>query len=183
MTARAARAAREELDVVIVGGGIGGSALGAALAEAGLAVEILERTTEFEDRVRGEWMAPWGVAEAKRLGLYEALVASGGHHLSRHIPYDEALDRGAARQTQLDGLVLALLEDDRERLVRPAVRPRLHQPRAGVRLRDDDGVLFLVIVRPRLGAGRRSAGAGSSQREDAQERNQCKGSWFHRREF
>lgn len=84
------------MDVVIVGGGVGGSALGAALAEAGLAVGILERTTEFEDRVRGEWMAPWGVAEAKRLGLYEALVASGGHHLSRHIPYDESLDPSVA---------------------------------------------------------------------------------------
>ncbi len=89
------------MDVVIVGGGVGGSALGAALAQAGLAVEILERTTEFEDRVRGEWMAPWGVAETKRLGLYDTLVASGGHHLSRHVSYDELLEPAAAEERTL----------------------------------------------------------------------------------
>jgi len=99
-------AGRADVDVVIVGGGVGGSAIGAALAEAGLAVEVLERTTEFEDRVRGEWMAPWGVAEAKRLGLYEALVASGGHHLSRHIPYDERLDPAMAEARSIPLSVL-----------------------------------------------------------------------------
>jgi 2-polyprenyl-6-methoxyphenol hydroxylase-like FAD-dependent oxidoreductase len=83
-------------DVVIVGGGIGGSALGAALARAGLGVSIFERTTEFEDRVRGEWIAPWGVAEAKSLGLYETLLGAGGHHLSRHISYDELAEPAAA---------------------------------------------------------------------------------------
>jgi 2-polyprenyl-6-methoxyphenol hydroxylase-like FAD-dependent oxidoreductase len=77
------------VDVVIVGGGIGGSALAASLASGGLEVELLERTTNFEDRVRGEWMAPWGVAEAKKLGLYDLLIEKGGHHLSRHVGYDE----------------------------------------------------------------------------------------------
>ena len=47
------------VDVVIVGGGVGGSSLGAALAGSGLSVALLERTTSFEDRVRGEWIAPW----------------------------------------------------------------------------------------------------------------------------
>ena len=41
-------------DVVIVGGGIGGSGLAAVLADGGLDVEVLERTTTFPDRVRGE---------------------------------------------------------------------------------------------------------------------------------
>ena len=77
------------VDVVIVGGGVGGSSLGAALAGSGLSVALLERTTSFEDRVRGEWIAPWGVAEAKRLGLYDLLIEKGGHHLSRHVAYDE----------------------------------------------------------------------------------------------
>ena len=54
---------------------------------------ILERLTEFADRVRGEWMAPWGAAELKRLGLYERFIAAGGHHLSRAINYDELLTR------------------------------------------------------------------------------------------
>lgn len=79
----------QRVDVGIVGGGVAGCALGGALARDGLDVLVLERTTHFQDRVRGEWMAPWGVAEAKRLGVYEALMAAGGHHLKRHVAYDE----------------------------------------------------------------------------------------------
>jgi 2-polyprenyl-6-methoxyphenol hydroxylase-like FAD-dependent oxidoreductase len=78
----------DAVDVVIVGGGLGGSSLGAALAGAGRSVLLLERCTEFEDRVRGEWIAPWGVAEAKRLGLYDDLIETGGHVLTRNIGYD-----------------------------------------------------------------------------------------------
>lgn len=44
---------------------------------------LLERCTEFEDRVRGEWLAPWGVAEAKRLGLYDEPRGRGGGHVLR----------------------------------------------------------------------------------------------------
>jgi 2-polyprenyl-6-methoxyphenol hydroxylase-like FAD-dependent oxidoreductase len=77
------------IDFVIVGGGIGGSALAGALADAGAAVTVLERETAFQDRVRGEWMAPWGVQELQRLGLYERFMAAGGRHLSRSIAYDE----------------------------------------------------------------------------------------------
>ncbi len=77
-------------DVVIVGGGIGGSALAAVLADRGVDVLLLEQTEVFEDRVRGEWIAPWGVAETKRLGLYDVLMAAGGHHLTRHVTYDES---------------------------------------------------------------------------------------------
>lgn len=78
-------------DVLIIGGGVAGSALADALASSGLDVEVLERLTEFEDRVHGEWIAPWGVSEAKRLLIYEPMLAAGGHHLSRHIAYDHAL--------------------------------------------------------------------------------------------
>lgn len=88
-------------DVIIVGGGIGGSALAANLASAGLSVELLEREPVFTDRVRGEWIAPWGVAEAKQLGLYDLLMAGGGHHLERSITYDELLPPAlAAAQAQ-----------------------------------------------------------------------------------
>jgi 2-polyprenyl-6-methoxyphenol hydroxylase-like FAD-dependent oxidoreductase len=78
-------------EAVIVGGGIAGSALGAALAGAGKRVLILERSERFEDVVRGEWIAPWGVAELQALGLYELVRAAGGHHLTRHLGFDEAL--------------------------------------------------------------------------------------------
>ena len=57
----------ESCDVVVVGAGIGGSALATALAGDGLQVRVLEQTVEYEDRVRGESMMPWGVAEARAL--------------------------------------------------------------------------------------------------------------------
>jgi menaquinone-9 beta-reductase len=88
-------------DLVIVGGGIGGSALAAVMARAGRKVLLLERAEVFEDRVRGEWIAPWGVAETKTLGLYERLLAAGGHHLSRHISYDESLEPAVAEATPM----------------------------------------------------------------------------------
>jgi menaquinone-9 beta-reductase len=86
----------KHVDVVIVGGGLGGSSLGGYLARAGLGVLLLERLTDFADRVRGEWMAPWGAAELKKLGLYERFIAAGGHHLARSIGYDELLTREQA---------------------------------------------------------------------------------------
>eukprot|EP01030_Chromulinospumella_sphaerica_P019443 gene19443-19335_t len=77
-------------EIVIVGGGIGGSALAAVLARRGVDVLLLEQSEVFEDRVRGEWIAPWGVAETRRVGLYDVLMAAGGHHLARHVTYDES---------------------------------------------------------------------------------------------
>jgi len=85
-----------DVDAVIVGGGIAGSTLAANLAGAGLAIEVLERETEFIDRVRGEWMAPWGVAEAKTLGLYDRFMNAGGHHTTKAINYDELLSPAEA---------------------------------------------------------------------------------------
>ena len=66
-------------DVITVGGGLAGSALAKVLAEGGCRVLVLERETSFKDRVRGEQMHPWGVAEARTLGIYDALLKTGGH--------------------------------------------------------------------------------------------------------
>lgn len=65
--------------MICVGGGLGGAALGRALALAGARTLVLERETRFRDRVRGEYLECWGVAEARALGLDEALQASGAH--------------------------------------------------------------------------------------------------------
>ncbi|RIJ13948.1 FAD-dependent monooxygenase [Henriciella mobilis] len=88
-------------DLIIVGGGIGGSALAATMAKAGQSVLLLEKSTAYEDRVRGEWIAPWGVAETKRLGLYDLLKGAGGHHITSHVTYDESYDPQTAEQTAL----------------------------------------------------------------------------------
>ncbi len=83
-------------DLVIVGGGIGGSALATVMARAGRSVLLLEQSQVYEDRVRGEWIAPWGVDEVKRLGLYDLLREAGGHHITRHVTYDEHVDPAVA---------------------------------------------------------------------------------------
>ena len=67
-------------DLVTVGGGVGGAALATAMAARGHRVLVIERETQFKDRVRGEFVFPWGVAEAKELGVYDALIEAGGHH-------------------------------------------------------------------------------------------------------
>jgi 2-polyprenyl-6-methoxyphenol hydroxylase-like FAD-dependent oxidoreductase len=69
-----------DYDIITIGGGIGGSALAFAMARESRKVLVVERETEYKDRVRGEWIAPWGVAEAHRLGLYDTLIEAGGYH-------------------------------------------------------------------------------------------------------
>lgn len=69
------------VDVAIVGGGVAGASLGAALAAAGFGVVVIEREARFRDRVRGESVHPWGVAEADRLGLLPVLRGAGGREL------------------------------------------------------------------------------------------------------
>jgi 2-polyprenyl-6-methoxyphenol hydroxylase-like FAD-dependent oxidoreductase len=66
-------------DVIIVGGGIAGATLARSLADTGMRVVVLEREQSFKDRVRGEQMQPWGVAEAERLGVLGLLQTSCGH--------------------------------------------------------------------------------------------------------
>ena len=78
-------------DVAIVGGGIGGSALGGALARDGLDVVVLEASEVYEDRVRGESMLPWGVKEARELGAEQPLLDAGAHVVSAWVHYDTAL--------------------------------------------------------------------------------------------
>ncbi len=79
-----------DYDLIVVGGGIGGSALSVVMARAGVKVLLLEASEAYEDRVRGEWIAPWGVTEVRRLGLYDLLMGAGGHHIASHVTYDES---------------------------------------------------------------------------------------------
>src|SRR5262245_16187019 len=65
-------------DIITVGGGLGGATLAKVMAEHGARVLVLEREAQFRDRVRGENMHPWGVAETQALGVYDLLRQSCG---------------------------------------------------------------------------------------------------------
>jgi 2-polyprenyl-6-methoxyphenol hydroxylase-like FAD-dependent oxidoreductase len=87
--------------VTIIGSGIAGSARAAALASAGVPVLVLERTEQFVDHVRGEYMHPWGVAEAIKLGLHDDPIKAGGNVISRFVGYDEVYSPAEAEATTM----------------------------------------------------------------------------------
>jgi menaquinone-9 beta-reductase len=72
-------------DIVTVGGGIAASSLAKAMAERGAKVLVLEREKQFRDRVRGEAVVSWGVAEANELGICRLLKEKCAHE----VPYIE----------------------------------------------------------------------------------------------
>jgi 2-polyprenyl-6-methoxyphenol hydroxylase-like FAD-dependent oxidoreductase len=78
-------------DLIIVGGGIGGSALAITMSRDGKRCLVLEKSLQFEDRTKGEWMAPWGVLEAKRVGVFDEFAQARGHFIQRHISYEDAV--------------------------------------------------------------------------------------------
>jgi menaquinone-9 beta-reductase len=66
------------------------------LAREGLEVVVLERQLHYADRVRGENLHPWGVAEARQLGIYDVLLAAGGHLVEEYVNYRDGDDPDAA---------------------------------------------------------------------------------------
>ena len=85
-----------DYDLIVIGGGVGGSALAAAMASAGARTLVLEAEESFRDRVRGEAIMPWGVSEARELGLEGALERAGANPLPFWDSYQGA-DRSGHR--------------------------------------------------------------------------------------
>ena len=94
-------------DIVTVGGGLGGCALAKVMAEAGARVLVVERETQFRDRVRGEYIEQWGVAEARKLGIYEMLRMSS---TIRELTFKRAAAQDIRRAARQNGM-RTLLED------------------------------------------------------------------------
>ena len=92
-------------DYVVVGGGIAGGAFATVMARTGASVLVLERQEEYRDRIRGELLWPWGVAEIQRLGLDGVLLDAGAHVADRMQTFDEALPAIIPTQTDLDALI------------------------------------------------------------------------------
>lgn len=76
--------------------------MGTRLSRDGFSVLMLERTQVHADRIRGEWLAPWGVSEATQLGLLDELLAAGGHFITKHVMFAEGIPIEAARAGTVD---------------------------------------------------------------------------------
>jgi menaquinone-9 beta-reductase len=89
---------------------LGGASLAQAMATRGAKVLVLEREMRFRDRVRGEMMVPWGVAEAQELGILDFLKNTCAHS----IPYVEMgtgrRDLTSTTQQKLPALTFAHYE-------------------------------------------------------------------------
>jgi 2-polyprenyl-6-methoxyphenol hydroxylase-like FAD-dependent oxidoreductase len=84
-------------DLVIAGGGLAGAALARTMAEHGARVLVCERERRFRDRIRGEGMHPWGVREARALGIYDLLRQTCAHEARYWTSY-----RGTVRVNRRD---------------------------------------------------------------------------------
>jgi 2-polyprenyl-6-methoxyphenol hydroxylase-like FAD-dependent oxidoreductase len=89
-------------DVVIVGAGIAGASIAAVLARGGLEVLLLERQRTYRDRVRGEYVAPWGVLEARTVGLEAVIRGARAVDARYSVPYDELVAPSAAETAKSD---------------------------------------------------------------------------------
>lgn len=65
---------RMDHDAIVIGGGIAGSSVAIALARAKRRVLLVEPERAFRDRIRGEGLHSWGVAEARKLGVLSLLL-------------------------------------------------------------------------------------------------------------
>src|SRR5512133_208489 len=94
-------------EIIVIGGGLGGAVLAKVMADAGARVLVLEQETKFKDRVRGEFLQPWGVAEARQLSI-EPILYSSGHRVS-HVEMALGAPRDLAETTPqgLPGLGLS----------------------------------------------------------------------------
>ena len=99
-----------DYDLIVIGGGVGGSALAANMAAAGAKTLVLEAEESFRDRVRGEAIMPWGVAEARLMGLDAALERAGANPLPFWDSYqgaDRSGHRDLTRTTRVKEPVMA----------------------------------------------------------------------------
>jgi flavin-dependent dehydrogenase len=76
-----------ETDVVVIGAGPGGSASAIALRKRGFNVTVLEKNHFPKDKVCGEFIAPLGVRELKRLGIVNEIRNAGASEVRRILLY------------------------------------------------------------------------------------------------
>ena len=118
----------EHYDIAIVGGGLAGSSFAIVMARGGSSVLLIERDAEYRDRVRGEWLAPWGVTDVRRLELLDVLDAAGAHVLPAIAgragrPLHEETPEGDLARTFFHPTLQQALIDEAERAGATIARP------------------------------------------------------------
>jgi menaquinone-9 beta-reductase len=83
---------------------LGGAALARSMASAGATVLVLEREEKFRDRVRGEFMQPWGVSETRQLAIEDSLQSCGCYVSHVEMGLGPARDLAATTPQGLPGL-------------------------------------------------------------------------------
>lgn len=81
--------AARSVDVIVVGGGPGGSTLAWDLARRGVDVLVLERTRFPREKVCGDYVEPRGLRVLRRMGCLERLEASGRLPIARSATFVE----------------------------------------------------------------------------------------------
>ncbi len=97
-------------DLIVIGGGVAGAALAAGISVAGARTLVLEAEESFRDRVRGEAIMPWGVAEVRLLELETVLESAGANALPFWDSYqgaDRSGRRDLTRTTRVQEPVMA----------------------------------------------------------------------------
>ena len=59
-------------------------------------------SSAYRDRVRGEYMAPWGVLEARALGLESVIRSTEAVDARYTVPFDELVDPAVAAESTRD---------------------------------------------------------------------------------
>ncbi|HEX3827669.1 MAG TPA: NAD(P)/FAD-dependent oxidoreductase [Sporichthyaceae bacterium] len=163
----------EQVDVVVVGGRIGGSAVAIALARAGRRVLVLDNAAFPSDTVSTHVMFAGGLAELKRLGALDRVLAAGAppcpnlmlsaEGLEVHGTYTpvDGIDYGLnTRRPALDmALVTTAREAGAELRERSKVTGVVWQGNrvAGVRYTDPDGAEHTVLAKLTIGADGRDS--------------------------
>jgi len=90
----------DKVDLVVVGGGVAGSAIAARMSAAGARVVVLEQSEHFVDRVRGEYIAPWGVREVIALDLWDVIRSVPHSNVLTHfVGFEEGIPEDVAVAT------------------------------------------------------------------------------------
>jgi flavin-dependent dehydrogenase len=84
-----------ETDIIIIGAGPAGSASALSFRRRGYNVAVLEKRFMPRSKVCGEMVAPLGVKELKRLGVFEKIASAGGNTVRRIIFYSAKRGRAA----------------------------------------------------------------------------------------